>query len=205
MYDLERLRDSYDLSAQIVEILLLKISRNELKAGYREDQPRGLDGRWIIGGGNYVVTQRHTTGDKQIDSITEKITDTLDTVLSALGSGSGASYGTFVHSSTANILRQMNIPGIGKDGVEQSFSFGDLVRYGSSDSVRTDVILRNDQSGEILAVWDIKTGSERLKPKRVAEIRRNLNISDDVPIIEVHINLGVNVKNMARKPTVSVH
>jgi hypothetical protein len=46
----------------------------------------------------------------------------------------------------------MNIPGIGEDGIEQSFSIGDLVRYGASDSVRTDVILRNDQTGEILAV-----------------------------------------------------
>ncbi len=49
----------------------------------------------------------------------------------------------------------MNIPGIGKDGIEQSFSLGDLVRYGLSDSIRTDALLRNDQTGEILAVWDI--------------------------------------------------
>ncbi len=65
----------------------------------------------------------------------------------------------------------MNISGIGKDGIEQSFSLGDLVRYGLSDSIRTDALLRNDQTGEILAVWDIKTGSQRLSPKRVAKIR----------------------------------
>jgi len=99
----------------------------------------------------------------------------------------------------------MNIPGIGEDGIEQSFSFGDLVRHGASDSVRTDVILRNDQTGEILAVWDIKTSTERLRPKRVAEIRHNLNISEDIPVIEVHINLGVNVKDIACNSNIYVH
>ncbi len=178
---------------------------NEIKAGYRDDQSRGSDGRWIIGGGNYVVSQRHTTGNKRIDSVTEKITDVLDRVLTNLGPGSGASYGTFVHSSAANILKAMNIPGFGEDGVEQSFSFGDLVCYGLSDSVRTDVILRDDQTGEILAVWDIKTGSERLIPKRIAEIRQNLDIGDNIPIIEVRINLGVSVKRIRQGPAVYVH
>lgn len=194
MSDLSRLREAYDIAARMVEYFINNLLFDEQKAGYREDQLRGSDGRWIIGGGNYVVSQRHTTDNKRIDSITEKIIGVLDNVLTELGPGSGASYGTFVHGSAANMLREMNIPGIGEDGIEQSFSFGDLVRYGLMDSVRTDVVLRNDQTGEILAVWDIKTGNERLTPKRVAQIRKNLNISDDIPVIEVHVNLGVSVK-----------
>ncbi|MFC6789411.1 hypothetical protein ACFQE0_07115 [Methylobacterium komagatae] len=191
----EVLREKYNLSAQIVKIILFKIAFDEWKAVFRDEQPRGPDGRWIIGGGKYVISERHTTGNKQIDSITEKITDALDVVLSQLGPGSGSLYGTYVHSSAAKLLRGINIPGIGKDGIEQSFSLGDLVRYGLSDSIRTDALLRNDQTGEILAVWDIKTGSQRLSPKRVAKIRNYLNISDDVPVIDIHINLGIIVKN----------
>lgn len=99
----------------------------------------------------------------------------------------------------------MNIPEIGQQGIEQSFSFGDLVRYGLSDSVRTDVILRNDNTGEILAVWDIKTSKERLEPKRVAEIRGNLNIGDNVPVIEIHVNLGISFKEIMQKSTVLIH
>lgn len=129
----------------------------------------------------------------------------LDNFLAKVGPGNGALYGTLVHSSAASILRTMNIPGIGQQGIEQSFSFGDLVRYGLSDSVRTDVILRNDNTGEILAVWDIKTSKERLEPKRVAEIRGNLNIGDNVPVIEIHVNLGISVKKMMQKPTVLIH
>lgn len=195
MQDLDRIRERYSIAAQIVKILLEKIALHEWKAGYRDDQPRGPDGKWIIGGGNYIVSKRHTTGDKRVDSITEKIVTVLDTVLSNIGPGRGSLYGTHVHTETANILREMNIPGIGREGIEQSFSFGDLVRYGFNGSVRTDAILRNEQSGEILAVWDIKTGNERLYPSRVAEIRRNLNISDDIPVIEVNVNLGINVKD----------
>ena len=159
----------------------------------------------MIGGGNYVVSQRHTTVNRQIDGITEKIMDALDEVLSSVGPGYGSSYGTLVHTRTANILRDMNIPGIGQDGIEQSFSFGDLVRHGLSGSIRTDVILRNDQSGEILAVWDIKTSRERLGSKRVANIRENLNISEDIPVIEVQVKLGVSVKEIEINPLVLIH
>lgn len=197
MRDLEILRGKYNICGLFVEFLLINIAITESKAGYRDDQARGPDGRWIIGGGHYIVSERHTTGNRHIDGITEKIMDVLDQVLSTIGPGAGNSYGSFVHSSAANILREMNIPGIGEDGIEQSFQFGDVVRYGLSNSVRTDVILRHDQTGEILAVWDIKTGSASLNPKRVAQIRQNLDISDDIPVIEVHINLGVKVKDLA--------
>lgn len=205
MYELKFLRYAYDLNAERVMISILKLAFDEIRAGYRDDQPRGPDGRWIIGRGNYVISRRESTGNKQIDSITDKILNVLDNVLAKVWPWYGASYGTFVHSSAANILREMNIPAIGERGIEQSFSFGDLVRYGLSDSVRTDVVLRNDNTDEILAVWDIKTSNERLRPKRVAKIRKNLNISDDVPVIEAHINLGINVKNTTRRHKVILH
>ena len=46
----------------------------------------------------------------------------------------------------------------------------------------------------ILAVWDIKTGNARLDAQRVAQLRENLGIGSDVPIIEIHIRRGISVK-----------
>jgi len=73
---------------------------------------------------------------------------------------------------------------------------GDIVRYGANGSIRTDVILR-DENGEIIAVWDIKTGNGELTKARRQEIRDELDLSDDVPIIELHISRGITRKRIA--------
>ena len=107
-----------------------------------------------------------------------------------LGQIGPALYGTLVHLAFAADVRWQDIPGIGSDGVEQSFSFGDVVQYGTNGSIRTDVVLRDDND-EIIAVWDVKTGNAELTDARKQEIRDELNLSPNVPIMMLHISRGI--------------
>ncbi|MCJ2011256.1 hypothetical protein [Methylobacterium sp. J-076] len=102
-----------------------------------------------------------------------------------------------IHTASAAMLRSLNLPGIGAYGIEHSFSLGDTARYGLNGSIRTDVVMRDGRKPDapILSVWDIKTGEARLSAKRAAEIRKNLNIDSEVPVIELHIKRGVSVKS----------
>jgi len=60
-------------------------------------------------------------------------------------------------------------------------------------TIRTDVIFR-DQGSKVIAIWDLKTGRAWLEPKRVREIRKEVNVGPDVPVIELHIRRGVTNK-----------
>ena len=90
-------------------------------------------------------------------------------------------------------VRWQDIPGIGQDGVEQSFLSADIVRYGTNGSVRTDVLLR-DEDSNIIAVWDLKTGNAELTDARRQEIRVELGLADNIPIFELHIGHGIKRK-----------
>jgi hypothetical protein len=93
-------------------------------------------------------------------------------------------FGTAVHTQFARTVRAMNLPGIGETGVEQSFDKDGLAKYGADGSIRTDVVLRNDE--RIIAVYDLKTGNAVIRPPRAAEIRAMTRAGPDVPVIELH-------------------
>ena len=69
-------------------------------------------------------------------------------------------------------------------------SAGDVVKYGFNESIRTDIVLR-DNNDVIVGVWDLKTGNAQLTDARRQEIRDELRISRDVPIMELHFSRGV--------------
>jgi hypothetical protein len=94
-------------------------------------------------------------------------------------------YGVDVHTLFAKTVRALNLPGIGKDGVEQSFDAEGLARYGKDGSIRTDVVLRNEQD-RIIAIYDLKTGAAVIRPPRAKEIRAMTQAGPDVPVIELH-------------------
>ena len=79
-------------------------------------------------------------------------------------------YGVTVHAEFARAVRAKNLPGIGLDGVEQSFDWTGFVRYGLDGSIRTDVVLRN-KKGDIIAIFDVKTGNAIMTPAREAKMR----------------------------------
>jgi hypothetical protein len=98
-------------------------------------------------------------------------------------------FGTAVHTEFARVVRGLNLPGIGRDGVEQSFDQYGLAHYGKDGSIRTDVVLRNNR-GIIIAIFDLKTGDAIIRPPRAAEIRAMTKAGPNVPVIELHAARG---------------
>ena len=54
--------------------------------------------------------------------------------------------------------------------------------------------------GDIVAIYDAKTGKKPLGPKRVREIREKTGASPNVPVFEVHILRGVARKHLKASP-----
>jgi hypothetical protein len=182
------------------------------KAGFREDQPRwpkgcGEDsGRWCGGAaGQTQIINNARTGISTIDDATDALAGKLAKVIDVLPKGSGPLYGIAVHTAFGLSVRFGNIRGIGVGDVEHTW--GGDGRYGSLDSVRTDVILRND-IGEPIAIYDVKTGSARLSPARVQVLREAVAPGSNIPVIEMHIERGLSLKSlrsMRRSRVVRLH
>jgi hypothetical protein len=117
----------------------------------------------IIPGARYAevsVSRFDRTGDPRIDKTTETLMQTLARAHTSVGEGAGPVYGIMVHSAFGADVKRQDIPGIGREGVEQSFSLNDTVHYGLDGSIRTDVVLRDPQAPKErpIAIWDVKTG-----------------------------------------------
>ena len=69
-------------------------------------------------------------------------------------------YGTKVHTQFADAVRAEGLPRV---EVEQTFGLDPDDVYGAKDSIRNDVLLRDD-ADDIIAIWDVKTGNARLEP-----------------------------------------
>jgi hypothetical protein len=144
-----------------------------------------------------TVERYDRTGDQLIDRTTDilfqtllRYADLVDRAQVLLGKAGPALYGTLVHVGFAIDVRAQNLPGIGQDGVEQSFSAEDVVKYGANGSVRTDVIMK-DASGQVIAIWDVKTGNAELTDDRRQEIREETGVPKNIPVIELHVSRGV--------------
>jgi hypothetical protein len=85
------------------------------------------------------------------------------------------------------------LSGIGRSGVEESFSLGDIAKYGEDGTVRVDVYMRDD-TGKTIAVWDVKTGGAMLTGARVKQLRAEVGVGSDVPVIELHVIRGAVLK-----------
>jgi hypothetical protein len=98
-------------------------------------------------------------------------------------------FGTDVHTVFAAAVRGLNLPGIGRTGVEQSFDKDGEAHYGKDGSIRTDVVLRNEK-GIIIAIYDLKTGNAVIRPSRAKVLRDMTGSGPDVPVIELHAIRG---------------
>ncbi|MFK5599755.1 hypothetical protein ACFZ8E_22545 [Methylobacterium sp. HMF5984] len=76
--------------------------------------------------------------------------DVVKEAISISGEVRVPAYGVRLHAATARLIRNLDIPGIVRHGVEQSFSLGDSVGYGLEGSVRTDVVLRDGRTSSAL-------------------------------------------------------
>jgi hypothetical protein len=124
-------------------------------------------------------------GDPRIGGTTGALVDILAMVDAAIPRGVGPLYGIAVHVAFANAVRAANLPGIGTDGVEQSFSVNDVVDYGTDSSIRTDVSLWDDAHTNVIAIYDLKTGGAKLSSARAEQLRNAVTLQDgaDKPVV----------------------
>ena len=156
----------------------------------------------IIPGAQYTQVQitihpSALTGMSTIDDTTKKLTSTLAGIADTINlvpSLSPQAYGRIVHEAFALAVRLGKFRGIGFFDVETTYSLELNPRYGSKGSIRTDVVLRND-AGDIIAIYDVKTGGATIKPKRAAELRAKTRVGVNVPLIELHVLRGVTRKS----------
>jgi len=124
-------------------------------------------------GGQYAqiaIAKVPHTGDPRIDKTTDLLLNTLAAVDAGIPRGVGPLYGTALHVAFANAVRALNLPGIGTEGVEQSFSLLDTAKYGAAGTIRTDVALWDDAQKNVIAIYDLKTGGATLSGGRVREL-----------------------------------
>jgi hypothetical protein len=138
--------------------------------------------------------QNHAkTANPLINNTTDILLQTLARIHALAGDGSGPWYGTRIHLMFASDVRLQNLPGIGRTGVEQSFSLGDIADYGEDGTVRVDVYMR-DEAGRIVAIWDVKTGGAVLTGARLRQLRAEAGVGSDVRVIELHVTRGATLK-----------
>ena len=134
------------------------------------------------------------TRDPVIDRATEFLCDTLAITVELtdrLPSWTPARYGIAIHAAFGALVRAAGFEGIGPKDVEHSFSFGHPGRYGGFGTVRTDVVLRNIH-GEVIAIYDVKTGGATLDQARVRQLRQKSGVGLNVPIFELQVLRGAS-------------
>lgn len=143
-----------------------------------------------------VIKPAAITNDQRIDDTTVKLTTTLGHAMDIVEPTPGLSpqaYGRMVHEHFADMVRVAGLPGIARDDVETTFGGA---YYGAKGSIRTDVVLRND-AGEVIAIYDVKTGDATIGAMRAAELRTKVGVDNRVPILELQAIHGVDRKNLA--------
>lgn len=169
-----------------------------LKAGYKPTQPRDSNGRWTIEGGLTVTTSSgFYTGIQSIDETSDTLSDILTSVMNGLEylpSMKPSVYGTLVHAIFGAAVRLRDLPGVGD--IERTFSLDDAdPYYGMVGSIRTDLTLRNVQ-GDIIAIYDVKTGDTPLSRARADELRLKTNASQKTPVFELNVVRGISRKSI---------
>ena len=126
------------------------------------------------------------TGIDNIDETTKRLAKILARSVDEVGLVPGAArYGTAVHVAFEFNVFFEGIRGIGPGDIEPSFSLPP--GYPSTKrTVSPDVVLRND-IGDIIAVYDVKTGDEGLDRARRAALRAATGVDRNVPIIELRV------------------
>lgn len=163
------------------------------------EKPRAIEGGLgtvrLAGSAVSIDYSDALTGISTIDDATKSLSNTLALTMQTMDfipEQTPQAYGTAVHVAFGALVRMQGIPGIAPRDVEHSFG-GD---YGMRGSIRTDVVLRSE-SGDVIAIYDVKTGGARLTPARVRELRSKTGVGPNVPIIEMHVLRGAQIKGRA--------
>lgn len=201
----ELLRLKSELLEIKIQLTFARFLRVAFKAGFNEDEPRDERGRWTDESTDFSAQRRSAvidysgalTGISTIDDITKSLSDLLARTMETMDfipEWTPQVYGTAVHVAFGTAVRFEGLHGISFTDVEHSFIDGGDAKPGMPGSIRTDVLLRND-IGDIIAIYDVKTGKAELSPARIREIRRHTGVSSDIPVIQLHILRGASFKS----------
>lgn len=144
--------------------------------------------------GATVTYSDAVTGDSRIDGTTDRLSSTLRSVMntfSFIPTSVPSVYGTAVHTAFGLGVKAQNLEGV---EVELSYKNNRPASYGEEGSVRADVALRTI-TGEVIAIYDLKTGGAVLRTSRADELRSHFSASRYVPVIEFHILRGSRIKH----------
>ena len=97
-----------------------------------------------------------------------------------VGPGSGAVYGTLIHSEFANLVE-----GLGNSNLatEVSYLGGKVVPYGTAGSIRVDALEGALESPT--QVFDLKTGNASLSATRIDQIQSQIPGGNNVPVTQI--------------------
>jgi hypothetical protein len=132
---------------------------------------------------------RALTGNSRTDEVTKKLAQIYADTIERLARlpGQPQKYGIIVHLAfaAAVIAAEIREP----MDIERSFA----LPPGFSNrkkSARPDIVLRDD-SGDIVAIYDIKTGDTGIDPWRARELRAATGAGPDVPIIVMYTDEAI--------------
>jgi hypothetical protein len=132
---------------------------------------------------------RVLTGNSRTDEVTKRLAQIYADTIERLERlpGQPQKYGIIVHAAFALAVIGA---GIGEPmDVERSFDLPPGFSN-SKESVRPDIVLRND-SGDVVAIYDIKTGEKGIDPWRARELRAATGTGPDVPIIVMYTDEAI--------------
>lgn len=127
------------------------------------------------------------TGDPFVDSTTDRLNEILDIVVARNGPRPDldrGQYGTLIHEEFKKEVRAARLRGIEADDLDKTFGVEEGASRGAKDSVRPDVVLRDDD-GNIAAIYDVKTGRGFYK-FQVIKYRQTTGADSFVPLFELH-------------------
>jgi hypothetical protein len=159
-----------------------------LDAGTQIDATNAPSGeQYAADPSRYSIDPSALTGISQIDDITKKLLNILVDASDRVGflSGTPQFYGIAIHLEFADAVIAAGIQGISPTDVEQPFALPSGYNL-NKKYVIPDVVLRDD-GGDIVAIYDVKTGEPRLDPAREDEIRAATGVDSTVPVIILHL------------------
>ena len=149
--------------------------------------------------GQVTIENNAQTGFSTIDENTEKLRTILEKVVNSRGEGYGPQYGTAIHQDFGDAVKEAMKSGELRGDITVEHTYPERETwYGMKGTIRTDIVLRNEL-GEVVAIYDVKTGGAYLDARRVAELRAKTRAGLSVPLIEMHIQRGLSLKSHAAK------
>jgi hypothetical protein len=159
-----------------------------LETGTQTDASRAPAGVQYAGPAPPDIS-RALTGDSRIDDVTKKLAQIYADTIEKLARlpGQPQKYGILVHLAFAVAVIEAGI----REPMDVERSFDLPPGFPSSkQSVRPDVVLQN-YSGDIVAIYDIKTGDRGVDPWRARELRAATGAGSDVPIIVMYTDMVI--------------